>query len=155
VHTDDRAVIDSVGTEMVTVSRSDGMGVGLLRTAGIPLFIVSSEVNPVVAARARKLDVEFRQGRQHKKGSLEKWAKRIGVPLERIAYLGNDVNDLECMAAVGWPIAVADAHPEVRRAARIVLSSRGGHGAVRELADRVLRGRPDHETTIEGEQSWQ
>jgi len=153
VHTDDRAVIDSVGSEMVTVSRSDGMGVGLLRTAGIPMFIVSSEANPVVAARARKLEIEFRQGRQYKRGSLEKWSRRINVPLERIAYLGNDVNDLSCMEAVGWPIAVADAHPEVLRAARVILDTRGGQGAVRELADRVLRGRTTSENTREWEQS--
>jgi N-acylneuraminate cytidylyltransferase len=75
------------------------------------------------------------------------------VPLERIAYLGNDVNDLSCMEAVGWPIAVADAHPEVLRAARVILDTRGGQGAVRELADRVLRGRTTSENTREWEQS--
>jgi N-acylneuraminate cytidylyltransferase len=60
------------------------------------------------------------------------------VALTDIAYLGNDVNDVECLRSVGWPLAVADARPEARSASRIVLRRRGGEGAVRELADRVL-----------------
>jgi YrbI family 3-deoxy-D-manno-octulosonate 8-phosphate phosphatase len=96
-----------------------------------------------VRARAEKLGVEVAHGLQDKVAALRGWADAHGIPLARIAYLGNDVNDLPAMDAVGWPVAVADARPEVLAAARVVLEHRGGTGAVRELADRVLRARED------------
>lgn len=139
VHTDDSAWVDAEGGEAVRVSRSDGMGVALLRRAGVPVLILSTEVHPVVRARADKLGVPVLHGVEDKAAALVGWAADSGIPCERIAYLGNDVNDLGVMAIVGWPIAVADAHPAVRAAARVVLDQAGGHGAVRELADRVLR----------------
>jgi len=138
VHTDDTALIDGDGGEHVRVSRSDGMGVARLRRAGIPVLILSTETHPVVAARAAKLKVEVLQGVEDKAAALAAWAAGRGIPLERIAYLGNDVNDLPAMELVGWPVAVADARPEVRAAARRLLSRRGGDGAVRELAELVL-----------------
>jgi N-acylneuraminate cytidylyltransferase len=138
VHTDDRVHVGADGSEFVTASRSDGMGVELLRKAGIPLLIISKETNPVVRVRAQKLKVEVRQSVDNKGAVLSQWAADHGVELSRIAYLGNDVNDLGCLALVGWPIAVADAHPDVLAVARVVLTAKGGHGAVRELADRVL-----------------
>jgi len=139
VHTDDTAVVDSEGREQVRVSRSDGMGVAMLRRAGIPVLILSTETNPVVTARARKLHVEVRQAIDDKAAALREWAEQNGIALHRIAYLGNDVNDLACLELVGWPVAVPDAHPVVIAAARIVLRRVGGAGAVRELADAVLR----------------
>jgi N-acylneuraminate cytidylyltransferase len=142
VHTDDTVRVDQNGRESVTVSRSDGMGVSLLRAAGIPLLILSTEANPVVAARARKLGVDVRQAAADKAAVLREWADDHGIPLSRIAYLGNDVNDLTCLELVGWPVAVPEAHPLVLSAARVVLDSRGGDGAVRDLAERVLAARP-------------
>lgn len=139
VHTDDTALIDGDGGEHVRVSRSDGMGVARLRRAGIPVLILSTETHPVVRARADKLRVEVLQAVDDKAAAITAWAHERGVPLSRIAYLGNDVNDLPAMALVGWPVAVADARPEVRSAARAVLQRGGGQGAVRELAERVLR----------------
>jgi len=141
VHTDDTVLVGQGGEEFVRVSRSDGMGVGRLRAAGIPVLILSTETNPVVSARARKLGVDVEQGSADKAATLAAWASGRGIPLDRIAYLGNDVNDLGCLELVGWPIAVPEAHPEVLAAARIVLASPGGSGAVRELADAVLRAR--------------
>lgn len=142
VHTDDRVHLTADGTEYVTASRSDGLGVERLRRAGIPVLILSKETNGVVAARARKLGVESLQAVDEKAPALRAWAAERGIPLERVAYLGNDINDLSCLELVGWPVAVADAHPSVIRAARIVLGARGGHGAVRELADRILLSTP-------------
>ncbi|MDY0909951.1 acylneuraminate cytidylyltransferase [Microbacterium sp. CFBP9034] len=141
VHTDDSVRVDQHGGEAVTVSRSDGMGVARLREAGIPVLILSTEANPVVGARARKLRVEVVQDVADKAQALRTWAAERGIPLARIAYLGNDVNDLGCLDLVGWPIAVPDAHPLVLSAARIVLDRPGGAGAVRDLAERVLAGR--------------
>ena len=141
VHTDDAASVDQDGRESVRVSRADGLGVERLRAAGVPLLIVSKETNAVVRARAAKLGVEVLHGIDHKGAVVRDWLAARGLPAARAAYLGNDVNDLAPMAEVGWPIAVADAHPLVRQAARLVLTRSGGQGAVRELCDLVLEER--------------
>ncbi|WP_229788248.1 N-acetylneuraminate synthase family protein [Thermopolyspora flexuosa] len=141
VHTDDRAYVDQDGREMVAVSRADGMGVALLKRAGVRLLVLSAERNPVVAARARKLGVPVLQGLAAKHTALRDWMTIEGLDPARVAYVGNDVGDLDCMAMVGWPVAVPDAHPRVRAAARVVLTRPGGAGAVRELCDRVLAAR--------------
>jgi N-acylneuraminate cytidylyltransferase len=141
VHTDDTVLTDGDGRESVRVSRSDGMGIARLRRAGVPVLILSSETNPVVSARARKLQVDVRQGVEDKAAALREWAKDQRVPLSRVAYVGNDVNDLGCLEIVGFPVAVPEAHPLVLAAARVIVSQNGGRGAVRELADRVLRDR--------------
>lgn len=146
VHTDDTAIVGEAGVEFVRVSRSDGHGVARLREAGVPVLILSAETHPVVSARAAKLGVEVRQGVTDKATALREWAAERGIRLDRIAYLGNDRGDLPALALVGWPIAVRDAIPEVRRVARVVLERTGGHGAVRELADAVLAGRRTPET---------
>ena len=138
VHTDDRVHISGDGTEYVTASRADGMGVSLMRRAGLKVLIISSETNNVVAARAAKLQVEVIRAVDDKAEALARWAQLNDLDLARIAYVGNDANDLGCLGMVGWPIAVADAHPLVLAAARVVLSAKGGHGAIRELADRIL-----------------
>lgn len=143
VHTDDRAWVDENGREMVAVSRSDGLGVERLRRLGVPCLILSKETNPVVSARGRKLQVEVSQGVDDKAAALAAWIERRGLGTDGVAYLGNDVNDLPAMELVGWPIAVADAHPAVRRAARRVLAAPGGAGAVRELCDLVAASRRD------------
>ncbi|MEU8248412.1 N-acetylneuraminate synthase family protein [Nonomuraea sp. NPDC048916] len=142
VHTDDRAYVDSEGREMVQVSRSDGMGVSLLRKAGVKVLVMSTEHNPVVAARARKLGVPVLQGLAEKRTVLRDWLTIEGLDPARVAYVGNDVNDLGPMGEVGWPVAVPGAHPRVRAAARVVLTRPGGDGAVRELCDRVVAARP-------------
>ena len=139
VHTDNTAYVGEDGGELVRISRSDGLGVSQLRERGIRTLILSTETNPVVSARARKLGVDVIQGRADKGAALVDWAREQGFELDRLAYLGNDVNDLACFELVGWPIAVADADPRVLAAARVVLGSPGGGGAVRELAESVLR----------------
>ena len=141
VHTDDRVLVDQHAVAAVRVSRSDGLGVAMLREAGVPFVIVSKERNPVVGTRAAKLKVDVLQGVDDKVCALTGWLDRRGLQARHVAYVGNDVNDLPVMAAVGWPIAVADAHPEVLRAARLVLSRPGGQGAVREVCDLVLTAR--------------
>ncbi|WP_084003335.1 acylneuraminate cytidylyltransferase [Agromyces aureus] len=143
VHTDDTAWVDTLGRESVRVSRSDGAGVARLRAAGVPVLILSAEANPVVARRAEKLGVECLHGVDAKGEALAEWAETRGISLDRIAYVGNDRNDLPALDLVGWPVAVRDAVPDVLAAARHVLDRTGGHGAVRELADLVIASR-DH-----------
>ena len=141
VHTDDSVLVGQDGAEFVSVDRGDGMGIALLRRAGVPTLILSTETNPVVGARAAKLGVDVRQGLGDKASALRAWTAERGVGLDRVAYLGNDVNDLPCLELVGWPLAVPDAHPRVLAAARLVLGSPGGRGAVREAAERILAAR--------------
>ncbi len=163
VHTDDTVQVDSDGRELVTVSRADGAGVAALTRAGIPVLILSSETNAVVAARGRKLGIEVVHGVRDKGAAITAWAAESGYDLARVAYLGNDTNDLPAMALVGHPVAVADAHPRVRAAARLVLGRRGGAGAVRELADIILSSASSDtapspvpaEQQIGSEQPWQ
>ncbi|GAB3623292.1 N-acylneuraminate cytidylyltransferase [Mariniluteicoccus endophyticus] len=144
VHTPDTAYVDQDGRELVQVSRSDGMGVSFLKKAGVPFLILSRERNQVVSARAAKMGVDVLQAVDDKKTALLEWLERAGIDPARAAYVGNDVNDLGPMSVVGWPVAVPDSHPAVLGAARVVLAHPGGHGAVRELCERVLAARPEN-----------
>jgi YrbI family 3-deoxy-D-manno-octulosonate 8-phosphate phosphatase len=136
--TDDRVLVDSDGREMVAVHRGDGLGIAALRRAGLNLLILSTEQNPVVAARARKLRVPVLHGIDRKDLALKQWCEEQGIAPERVLYVGNDVNDLPCFGLVGWPVAVAGAHDVVRGAARAVTSTPGGNGAIREIASWIL-----------------
>ncbi len=143
VHTDDYVWVDQKGVESVRVSRSDGLGIGQLVAAGISVLILSKEKNPVVSKRAEKLGVDVLQGVDDKASALSMWAADHSIDLGSIAYLGNDVNDAPVLEQVGWPVVVANAHPDVVPLARIVLRRNGGEAAVRELADMIIRERKD------------
>ncbi|MFF7336111.1 cytidylyltransferase domain-containing protein [Streptomyces sp. NPDC008163] len=136
--TDDRVLVDSEGRETVAVHRGDGLGIAALRKAGVPLLILSTEQNPVVAARARKLRVPVLHGVDRKDLALKQWCDEQSLAPERVMYVGNDVNDLPCFALAGWPVAVASAHDSVRAAARAVTTTPGGSGAIREIAAWLL-----------------
>jgi len=136
--TDDTVLIDSEGKETVAVHRGDGLGIAALRRAGLPVLILSTETNPVVAARARKLSVPVLHGIDRKDLALKQWCEEEGITPERVLYVGNDVNDLPCFELVGWPTAVANAHDVVRASARSITATPGGHGAIREIASWIL-----------------
>ncbi|WP_406374219.1 N-acylneuraminate cytidylyltransferase [Streptomyces sp. NBC_00647] len=136
--TDDRVLIDSDGREFVSVHRGDGLGIAALRKSGLTMLILSTEQNPVVAARARKLKIPVLHGIDRKDLALKQWCEEQGIAPERVLYVGNDVNDLPCFALVGWPVAVASAHDVVRGAARAVTTVPGGDGAIREIASWIL-----------------
>ena len=132
---------DQDGREMVAASRSDSIRIKELRQAGVETVILSSESNPVVTARANKMGVQALQGLglEAKGEALGRLMKERGLEPSQVVHLGNDVNDLPVFELVGWAVAVADAYPEVLRAADFVLSKPGGGGAVRELCDLILR----------------
>ncbi|MBZ3907576.1 MULTISPECIES: N-acylneuraminate cytidylyltransferase [Streptomyces] len=136
--TDDRVLIDSEGREFVSVHRGDGLGIAALRRSGLEMLILSSEQNPVVAARARKLKLPVLHGIDRKDLALKQWCEEQGIAPERVLYVGNDVNDLPCFALVGWPVAVGSAHDVVRGAARAITTVPGGDGAIREIAGWIL-----------------
>lgn len=138
VFTDNRVAVFQDGSEAVLCHRGDGHGLGQLRAAGIPLLVLSTEAHPVVQARCQKLQVECRQGLSDKKAMLASIMVERKIEPSQVIFVGNDVNDLECMRAVGCGVAPADAHPSVLGEADLVLSHPGGHGAVRELCDLIL-----------------
>ncbi len=140
VITDNRVWTDENGKETVAATRSDSMRVRDLRERGVEVMILSSEPNPVVKARAEKMGVESVQGIdiRGKGEALKKLLAEKKVDAAHVVYIGNDLNDLPCFEIAGWAVAVADAYPEVLRAADHVLMRPGGHGAVRELCELVL-----------------
>ncbi len=139
VLSDNRVIVHQDGTEAVRCDRSDGLGVERLLAAGrVEIAVLSKESNPVVAARCRKLGLPCTQGHDDKLPQLEKMAAERDVCAEQIAYVGNDVNDLEVMAWGGVGIAVADAYPQALAAADLVTRRPGGRGAVREVCDLLL-----------------
>ncbi|MFQ5889819.1 MAG: cytidylyltransferase domain-containing protein [Gemmatimonadota bacterium] len=137
VMTDNTVTLDSDGKERVVCHRGDGWGIARLRERRARVLVLSTEANPVVSVRCRKLGVECHQEIANKGEHLRQHLRRLGIPAEHVVYVGNDVNDLGCLQMVGLPVAVADAHPEVLRAANWVLTQPGGRGAVREVCDRV------------------
>jgi YrbI family 3-deoxy-D-manno-octulosonate 8-phosphate phosphatase len=137
VFTDNRVIVNEDGRESVICNRSDGLGLSRLKQTGLPLLVLSAEANPVVMARCRKLNIECFYGVEDKLTLLEEWLEEQNVKPEHAIYVGNDVNDAECLQRVGCGVAVADAHPAAKISADLVLSSCGGFGAVRELADLI------------------
>ncbi len=142
VLTDNRVWVDERGHEMVAAYRSDSLIMEKMRQAGIEVVILSSEKNPVVTARARKMGVRVIQGvgLEGKGQTLRGLLAERKVDASHAAFVGNDINDLPCFEIAGWAVAVADGLPEVVRAADFVLERTGGHGAVRELCDLLLSG---------------
>ncbi len=138
VLTDNRVWVDGEGRELVAANRSDGLRLGHLRKAGVEVLVLSTETNPVVAARCKKLNLPYVQGLVEKGEALRAALQERGVDSSQVVYLGNDINDLPCFPLVGCAVVVADAWPEARREADLVLKNAGGAGAVRELCDLLL-----------------
>ena len=138
VFTDNAVIVFQDGTEAVRCSRSDGAGLARLKSAGLPMLVLSAEVNPVVKARCEKLQIPCIHGVTDKRPVLLRWLKNQGCRPENTIYIGNDLADIPCMLAVGCGVAVADAQPEVLDSADLILRSSGGQGAIRELADFII-----------------
>ncbi|MBI9049635.1 MAG: acylneuraminate cytidylyltransferase [Anaerolineaceae bacterium] len=139
VLTDNRVWVDGEGHEFVAANRSDSMGIRVLMKKGVDVFVLSTEVNSVVAARCKKMNVPVMHGIEEKAEVLTAVLKERNIEPDEAIYVGNDINDLPCFPVVGYAIAVPDAMPEVLQAADFVLNATGGHGAVREICDLILR----------------
>jgi len=138
VFTDNAVVVREDGTESVRCDRGDGMGLGLLRARGVPTLILSKERNPVVTARAKKLQMECLQGIDDKLPALSTWLEERELDPAEAIFVGNDVNDIECMGGVGYAVCPSDAHPRAAAVADLQLTRPGGHGAIRELCDLLI-----------------
>lgn len=138
VMTDNRALIFEDGREAVFVNRADGLAIELIKKMGIAQIIVSTETNPVVKTRAKKLKIPLMRSVKNKKKTIEKYLEKKGINRKRVIFVGNDINDKEAMEFVGWPVAPADASKEIRKIARITTKSQGGEGVIRELLSFLL-----------------
>jgi YrbI family 3-deoxy-D-manno-octulosonate 8-phosphate phosphatase len=142
VFTDNHVYVFEDGREAVRCTRSDGMGLNKLKPLGIATVVISTEPNSVVTVRSRKLNIDCIQNCPDKRAAIDEVAQKMGISLEQVAFVGNDINDLPCLTAVGLPIVVNDAHPDVVSSAYYQTKLAGGYGAVREvcdLFDQVLR----------------
>jgi 3-deoxy-D-manno-octulosonate 8-phosphate phosphatase (KDO 8-P phosphatase) len=131
------------GSEAVRCFRGDGIGLQKLQRLGIEAMILSTETNTVVSARARKLKIRCLQDCQDKRTELESIVRKMGISLAEVAFVGNDINDHACLACVGLPIVVQDAHPDIIPLGLYRTKKPGGHGAIREICDlfeRTLAG---------------
>lgn len=135
VMTDNKVLLSEDGKESVVVNRSDGLAVSLIKKQGILQVIISTEKNKVVIARANKLKIPVLNGIDNKKDALGDYCKKKGIDLKCVVYIGNDLNDLEAMRIVGFPICPGDAHVEIKRISKIIMCARGGCGVVREFFD--------------------
>jgi len=138
VFTDNHVYVSQDGTESVSCWRGDGLGLSKIRQLGIPIWVISTEKNPVVSARCKKLQIECIQGCEDKLEALIGLVHQYECSLEETAFVGNDINDKGCLDTVGLPIVVADAHPDVIERVLYVTLNPGGRGAVREVCDLVV-----------------
>jgi YrbI family 3-deoxy-D-manno-octulosonate 8-phosphate phosphatase len=139
VMTDNRVWIDREGKESVAVHRGDGWGLARLREHGVEVVVLSTETDPVVAARCRKLGLPVVQGAADKAAALGVLLAERSLDPAQVVYLGNDANDSPCFPLVGCAVVVADAHPSAVAQADRILKTRGGRGAVRELCDLIIQ----------------
>jgi YrbI family 3-deoxy-D-manno-octulosonate 8-phosphate phosphatase len=140
VMTDGGMYFSSTGEEMKRFSVKDGMAVGLCCQYGIEYGIISAGHSlPLVAARAKVLKVEHVYvGYTPKIEILNEWLQKLNLKAEEVAYIGDDVKDMEVMQAVGLSACPADAVKQVVNIADVVLSKNGGHGCVREFVEEYL-----------------
>lgn len=138
VFTDNAVYVAEDGTETVRCSREDSLGINMLQARGLPMFILSTESNAVVTARAKKMKLNAFQDCRNKREFLEDYFAQHNLPPQEVLYMGNDLNDQEAMRLVGFSVCPADAHETIRGYCDLVLSRKGGHGAVRELCELLV-----------------
>ena len=141
VMTDNTVTVDQDGREYIRANRSDGMGVSMIRKLGIEQIILSTEINPVVKARADKIGLEAIHGIRDKASALLELADKRNISVSEVLFVGNDVNDAAGMALAGFKVAPSDAHPSILAQADYVTMARGGQGVIRELADVFVAGK--------------
>jgi 3-deoxy-D-manno-octulosonate 8-phosphate phosphatase (KDO 8-P phosphatase) len=143
VLTDGRVWVSERGEEMVSYSRRDGMGVERLRQRGVATAIITRERSAIVRRRAEKLELpHLWLGVRDKRAHLARVLNETDLRADQLAYVGDDINDLgmiEAIGATGLTAAPADAVPAVKRAVHYVCDAAGGRGAFREVAEWLLR----------------
>lgn len=138
VFTDGKVWAGSDGSESVMCSRRDTHRFPELRLLGISMIVISQEKNPVVEQRCKKMGIECFHGVERKKPVLEKVMEREGLTCNQVAYVGDDINDFECLEIAGARFVIADGSEKCRRIADYITERKGGDHAVREICDYIL-----------------
>ena len=139
VFTDGKVTVSQDGAESVVCSRRDSFGINLLKEKGIRSIVISKEKNTVVMKRCEKMGIECFHGVDDKLPLLKHFLTTNNFRREEVCYVGDDLNDLECLEFAEIGITVADGVPECKAAADYVTSRNGGDHAVREIADLFLK----------------
>ena len=139
VMTNNKVYIDQNGNEMVQINRADGLGIAEIKKLGIKQIIVSTEQNPVVSARAIKINIPCLQGIEDKKETLIDYCLKNNIDLNNVAYIGNDINDKDAMEMAGLTLCPSDAHKSIKEISDHILKAKGGNGVVRELLDLLIQ----------------
>jgi 3-deoxy-D-manno-octulosonate 8-phosphate phosphatase (KDO 8-P phosphatase) len=140
VLTDGRVMIDSDGREEKQFSVIDGTGITYLLRSGIEVGFLSGRRSEPLLHRARELEVRIVEtGVLEKRPALEAIVARKGLRPAQLCYMGDDLIDIPCLRLAGYPVAVANSHPEVLKHAEYVTKAPGGAGAVREVAELILK----------------
>lgn len=137
VFTDNTVYVTQEGIESVRCWRSDGLGLARLRSTGVHILIISTELNPVVTVRAQKLKIPCRQGIEDKAAAIVAACNELDIDPAHTMFVGNDINDIPAFNIAGIPVAVADAYPETDQHVLFKTSKPGGYGAVREVCDLI------------------
>ena len=149
VLTDGRIIYDSKGRDSKFFDVHDGLGVYILHKAGIKTVIVTAKSSGTIKPRARDMRVaEVFADVSPKSAILEKIIKKYGVTKDEVCFVGDDLVDLGLMKLVGFPVAVFNACPEIKQAASYITIKHGGRGAVREVAELILKSKGKWEDTI-------
>jgi YrbI family 3-deoxy-D-manno-octulosonate 8-phosphate phosphatase len=138
VLTNNLVYIDQSGIETVRCSRADGIAFEFFSKKSKPTFIISTEKNPVVSMRAKKLNVPVIQGSSDKISSLNKVLDDNGYDINKTLFVGNDINDYAVMKKCGYSACPADSHRVIKEIATVVLESKGGSGVARELLEKIF-----------------
>jgi 3-deoxy-D-manno-octulosonate 8-phosphate phosphatase (KDO 8-P phosphatase) len=139
VLTDGGMYYSETGDEQKKFNTRDGMGIKMLQFAGIVTVFITKEKTAIVERRGRKLGVpEVHQGVDDKLSLLTRLIKKYRLSLNQVAYVGDDVNDLETLGVVGFSAAPGDAMPSVLKTVHYVCRKRGGEGVIREVSDLIL-----------------
>ena len=142
VLTDGRIVYDSEGRDSRFFNVNDGLGVYMLKQAGIPTVLVTAKGSAAVTPRARDMQIaEIYADVLPKSSVLDEILKKYRVSKEEVCFAGDDLVDLSLMQKVGFSIAVFNAYPEVKRLADYITRREGGRGAVREIAELILKAK--------------
>lgn len=141
VFTDNTVYVSQDGIESVRCWRSDGLGLSRLRLVGVQPFVISTETNPVVAARAQKLKLPYKQGVEDKAAAILATCSELQIDPRQTMFVGNDINDIPAFQSIGVPVGVADAYPEIYPYILYRTQKHGGFGAVREICDLVFNAR--------------
>ena len=138
VLTNNLVYLNNDGEEFVSCNRADGLGFEAIKMLNKPVYIISTEKNLVVTARAKKLNIPVLQGVKNKVECILDLSNKEGFKLEKILYVGNDLNDFHAMQLCGYSVCPKDSHKKIKSLAKVILNSNGGYGVVRELLEDVL-----------------